>query len=63
MIMHRWLILKEMNWSSWLGVFIVSIFGFCAIFAPLLAPYGQSEVVGDVWEPLFGKFVFGFSMK
>jgi peptide/nickel transport system permease protein len=59
MIMRLWLVLKEMNWASWLGVFIVSIFGFCAIFAPLLAPYGQSEVVGDVWEPLFGEFVFG----
>ncbi len=59
MIMHLWPALKKMNWASWLGVFIVSIFGFCAIFAPLLAPYGQSEVVGDVWEPLFGKFVFG----
>ena len=59
MIMRLWLALKEMNWASWLGVFIVSGFGFCAIFAPLLAPYGQSEVVGDVWEPLFGEFVFG----
>ena len=59
MIMRLWLALKEMNWASWLGVFIVSVFGFCAIFAPLLAPYGQSEVVGDVWEPLFGEFVFG----
>ena len=59
MIMCLWLALKEMNWASWLGVFIVSVFGFCAIFAPLLAPYGQSEIVGDVWEPLFGEFVFG----
>jgi len=48
-----------MNWASRFGVFVVSLFGLCAIFAPWLAPYGQSQIVGDVWEPLFGKFVFG----
>ena len=57
--MKFWQIIKNMNWASRLGLFIVSGFGFCAIFAPWLAPYGQSEIVGDVWEPLFGKFIFG----
>lgn len=52
-------ILAEMNWSARLGVFIVVFFAICAIFAPVLAPYGQSEIVGDVWEPLFGEFIFG----
>ena len=49
----------KMNWASRLGLLVVSGFGFCAIFAPWLAPYGQSQVVGDVWEPLFGEFFFG----
>jgi len=57
--MKFWQIIKDMNWASRLGLFVVSGFGFCAIFAPWLAPYGQSELVGDVWEPLFGKFIFG----
>ncbi|MEO1846323.1 MAG: ABC transporter permease [Pseudomonadota bacterium] len=57
--MNFWQALKEMNWASRFGAFIVSLFGLCAIFAPWLAPYGQSQIVGDVWEPLFGKFVFG----
>ena len=57
--MKFWQIIKNMNWASRLGLFVVSGFGFCAIFAPWLAPYGQSEIVGDVWEPLFGKFIFG----
>ena len=57
--MKFWQIIKDMNWASRLGLFIVSGFGFCAIFAPWLAPYGQSEIVGDVWGPLFGKFIFG----
>jgi peptide/nickel transport system permease protein len=57
--MKFWQIIKDMNWASRFGLFVVSGFGFCAIFAPWLAPYGQSEIVGDVWEPLFGKFIFG----
>lgn len=52
-------LISEMNWASRMGLLVVSAFAFCAIFAPWLAPYGQSEIVGDVWEPLFGKFFFG----
>jgi peptide/nickel transport system permease protein len=57
--MKVWQLISEMNWASRLGLLVVSGFGFCAIFAPWLAPYGQSQVVGDVWEPLFGEFFFG----
>ncbi|HCX88154.1 MAG TPA: ABC transporter permease [Gammaproteobacteria bacterium] len=57
--MKVWQLIGEMNWASRLGLLVVSAFGFCAIFAPWLAPYGQSEIVGDVWEPLFGEFFFG----
>jgi len=52
-------LISEMNWASRMGLLVVSGFAFCAIFAPWLAPYGQSEIVGDVWEPLFGEFFFG----
>ena len=38
---------------------IVLFMAFCATFAPWLAPYGQSEIVGDVWEPIGGEFIFG----
>ncbi|MBT3429497.1 MAG: ABC transporter permease [Proteobacteria bacterium] len=57
--MKVWQLISEMNWTSRMGLLGVSVFGFCAIFAPWLAPYGQSEIVGDVWEPLFGNFFFG----
>ena len=50
---------KGLNWSARVGLMIVLFFAFCAAFAPWLAPYGESEIVGDVWEPLFGEFVFG----
>lgn len=30
-----------------------------AIFAPLIAPYGETSVVGDVWESFSPQFYFG----
>ena len=44
-----------MNWrsvpiSAWVGIAgLVIAFG-CAVFAPFIAPYGESEIVGGVWE-------------
>lgn len=46
-------------WSARIGVLLILFFSFCAVFAPWLAPYGESEVVGDVWEPIGGNYVFG----
>ena len=49
----------DLNLSARIGLFIVLFMAFCATFAPWLAPYGQSEIVGDVWEPIGGAFIFG----
>jgi len=49
----------DLNLSARIGLFIVLFMAFCAMFAPWLAPYGQSEIVGDVWEPIGGAFIFG----
>jgi peptide/nickel transport system permease protein len=53
-----------MNWkavpvSAWIGLFFTSIFLIAAIFAPWLAPYGQSEIVGGVWEPSSAAYWLG----
>lgn len=50
---------KDLNASARLGLLIVLFFTFCALFAPWLAPYGESEIVGDVWEPIGGKYILG----
>jgi peptide/nickel transport system permease protein len=50
---------EDLNISARIGFGIVVFFATCAIFAPWLAPYGESEIVGDVWEPLGGEFMFG----
>lgn len=49
----------DLNLSARVGLLIVLFFVFCAIFAPWLAPYGESQIVGDVWEPIGGEFVLG----
>lgn len=34
-----------------IGIVVTGLFVFAAVFAPLIAPYGLGEIVGDVWEP------------
>ncbi len=36
--------------SALIGLVLVGGFFLMALFAPLIAPYGNAEVVGDVWE-------------
>ena len=51
--------LKTIPLSAWLGIFSTSLFAFAAILAPLIAPYGLSDVVGDVWEPMSREHLLG----
>lgn len=40
------------NGAAWLGIAIVLIFVFMAVFAPWIAPYTESESVGSRWEAM-----------
>ena len=51
--------LREIPITAWIGLFGIALAIFCAIFAPLIAPYGETEVVGGVWEAADGQFFFG----
>ncbi|MFT6104272.1 MAG: peptide/nickel transport system permease protein [Paracoccaceae bacterium] len=51
--------LKTIPISAWIGLVSTSIFVFAAVFAPWVAPYGLSEVVGQVWEPMSAKHWLG----
>lgn len=42
-----------------IGLFFTGLFFLMAIFAPLIAPYGMAQVVGDVWEPSSSEFLLG----
>ena len=45
--------------SAWIGIIGVAIAFFCATFGPWIAPFGETDVVGDVWAPPGGEFLFG----
>jgi len=45
-----WKLLKSAPFAAKLGMAIVLLNVLAAVFAPLIAPYPETEVVGDVWE-------------
>ncbi|KQW31861.1 ABC transporter permease [Rhizobium sp. Root274] len=51
--------LKQIPISAWVGIFGIALAVFCALFAPFIAPYGEREIVGAVWEPMGGTFLLG----
>lgn len=51
--------LMKAPWTARLGALIILGYMFVAVFAPVLAPYGESEIVGPDFEPWGGKFLLG----
>ncbi|ANN60850.1 ABC transporter permease [Mesorhizobium loti] len=51
--------LKRVPVSAWIGLILTSLFVICALFAPWLAPNGNGEIVGDVWEPMSSAYWLG----
>jgi len=45
--------------SAWIGILGIALALFCALFAPFIAPHGESEIVGSVWQPMGGDFLLG----
>ena len=45
--------------AALIGLFFTALYFLCAIFAPLLAPYGMAEIVGGVWEPSSSDYLLG----
>ncbi len=51
--------MKNIPLSALVGLFFTGAYFLMAIFAPLIAPYGVGEVVGDVWEPMSSTYLLG----
>ncbi|GAA2885999.1 peptide/nickel transport system permease protein [Aminobacter niigataensis] len=51
--------LKRIPLGAAIGLILTALFLIAAIFAPLIAPYGLGEIVGDVWAPASGQFLLG----
>lgn len=52
-------LLKSMPPTAILGVLVILAYAATAILAPLIAPYGQAEIVGAQFEPPGGAFPLG----
>ncbi len=51
--------MKNIPISAMIGLFFTTLYFLMAIFAPLIAPYGLAEIVGDVWEPSSARYLLG----
>ena len=56
---RAWKALKKAPFTAKMGMLIVLLYVFVALFAPVLTPYGESEVVGSEFEPWGAKFLLG----
>jgi len=45
--------------TSQVGLVVVIVYAFVALAAPVLAPFGETEIVGDQWEPWGSEFLLG----
>ncbi len=52
-------LLRQSPWSARIGLFMILINVVAAIFCPLISPYGETEVVGDVWMPMSADHLLG----
>jgi peptide/nickel transport system permease protein len=57
--MSAWRALKAAPVTAWFGILVIASYAVLAVFAPLLAPYGQSVVVANQYEPWSQQFIFG----
>jgi peptide/nickel transport system permease protein len=49
----------EAPWSARFGMVVIAVYVFMATFAPVLTPFGESEIVADAFEPWGGAYIFG----
>jgi len=45
--------------TAWFGMIVILIYAICAIFAPLIAPYGEAAIVGKAYQPAGPEFLLG----
>jgi len=52
-------LLRQSPWSARCGLAMILLNVIAAIFAPVLAPYGETEIAGDVWLPMSSDHLLG----
>ena len=51
--------LRGIPFSAWIGLIGLALAVACALLAPWIAPHGEEEIVGGVWEPASDAFPLG----
>ena len=51
--------LKEVPFSAWFGITVILLYCLVAIFAPLIAPYGEAQIVAPPLAPMSGEHILG----
>ncbi len=52
-------LLRQSPWSARIGLAIVLLNVFAAVFTPYITPYSETEIVGDVWLPMSWDHLLG----
>jgi peptide/nickel transport system permease protein len=52
-------LLRQSPWSARIGMAMVLLNVFAAVFTPYIAPYSETEIVGDVWLPMSKDHLLG----
>ena len=52
-------VLYSAPWSAKFGIVVILIFSIISIFAPLIAPYGETEIIGKSYELWSEKHILG----
>ena len=52
-------LLASAPWSARFGIVVILGYAIVAILAPVLTPYGETEIVGAEFEPWGGDFILG----
>lgn len=54
-----WRLVRTIPITAMLGIAIIAAYAVIAIFAPLLAPHGEAEIVGAQFEPWGSNYLLG----
>ena len=52
-------LLRQSPWSARCGLAMILLNVAAAILAPVISPYGETEIVGDVWMPMSSDHLLG----
>lgn len=58
-IAAAWGELMRAPWSAWFGLVVILVYVAVALLAPVIAPYGESQILGDAFAPWSDEHVLG----